>query len=126
MAYDRPQIRVQEVMSTPLETVEADATIDEAATRMREQNIKALVVTTEEPSILTSTDIMRGVADASDPTTTAVRDLMTDVVETISPDSLLEEAAGKMARSEFNHLPVVDDGECIGMVSSTDITEQHA
>ena len=126
MAYDRPQIRIETVMSSPLETIDADATLADAATRMREEDIKALVVPTDHPSIVTSTDIVRATSDARDPTETTVGDVMTDVVETISPDHLLEEAAGKMARSEFSHLPVVDDGECIGMVSATDITKQHA
>lgn len=126
MAYDRPQIRIETVMSSPLETIDADATLADAATRMREENIKALVVPTDNPSIVTSTDIVRATSEARDPTETTVSDVMTDVVETISPDHLLEEAAGKMARSEFSHLPVVDDGECVGMVSATDITKQHA
>jgi len=126
MAYDRPQIRIETVMSTPLETIAADATLADAATRMHEEDIKALVVRTDPPSIVTSTDVVRATSEARDPTETTVGDVMTDVVETISPDHLLEEAAGKMARSEFSHLPVVEDGECVGMVSATDITKQHA
>jgi CBS domain-containing protein len=126
MGYDRPQIRVREVMSTPLETIDKDATLVDAATRMRTQDIKALVVPTPSPSIITSTDIVDAVADAQDPTTATVEDVMTDVVQTVPPSHLLEEAAGVMARSEFNHLPVVEDGECVGMLSSTDITKQHA
>jgi CBS domain-containing protein len=126
MSYDRPQIRIGAVMSTPLETIDARATLTEAATRMREEDIKALIVGRDDPSILTSTDIVRAVSEAHDPTVATVSDLMTDVVETVSPDHLLEEAAGKMARSDFSHLPVVVDGECVGMISSTDITKQHA
>ena len=126
MAYDRPQIRVETVMSTPLETIDASATLADAATRMREEDIKALVVPRDSPSIVTSTDIVRATAEALDPAETTVGDMMTDVVETVSPDHLLEEAAGTMARSEFSHLPVVEDGECVGMVSATDITKQHA
>lgn len=126
MAYDRPQIRVETVMSTPLETIDASATLADAATRMREEDIKALVVPTDSPSIVTSTDIVSATAEALDPTETTVGDMMTDVVETVSPGHLLEEAAGTMARSEFSHLPVVEDGECVGMVSATDITKQHA
>jgi CBS domain-containing protein len=126
MGYDRPQIRIEAVMSTPLETIEPDATLVDAATRMRDEDIKALVVRTEQPSIVTSTDLVGATAAARDPTGTTVSDVMTDVVETVSPGHLLEEAAGKMARSDFSHLPVVEDGECIGMVSATDITRQHA
>mgnify|MGYP006276960085 FL=1 len=126
MGCDRPQIRIEAVMSTPLETIEDDSTLVDAATRMRDEDIKALVVRTDEPSIVTSTDLVRATAAARDPAGTTVSDVMTDVVETVSRDHLLEEAAGKMARSDFNHLPVVEDGECVGMVSATDITRQHA
>lgn len=126
MSYKRPEVQVDEVMSTPVVTVEPDATLVEAATTMREHDIKALIVPTEQPSIITSTDIVRAVSAAHDPTEQHVSDEMTDVVETVSPTDYLEKAAGKMARAKFGHLPVVEDGECVGMVSSTDITRQHA
>jgi CBS domain-containing protein len=118
-------MRVEDVMSSPLETVSKDATIKEAAAAMREHNINALVVTTSPPSIITSTDVLAVAADGGDPAALCVADVMTTSVETVTPDLFLEEVAAMMTNFDINHLPVVDiDDEYVGMVSSTDITAQ--
>ncbi len=112
--------RVADVMSTPLETIGADAPLREAARRMRDENISALVVTTGGGCILTQSDVVGAVADGSDPEATTVRDVMTEDVETVTPDLMLEEVAAMMTMYGVKHLPVVDD-DYVGMMSSTDI-----
>ena len=112
--------RVADVMSTPLETIGADAPLREAARRMRDENISALVVTTGGGCILTQSDVVGAVADGSDPEATMVRDVMTEDVETVTPDLMLEEVAAMMTMYGVKHLPVVDD-DYVGMMSSTDI-----
>lgn len=118
-------VRVEEVMSTPLETVSKGATITEAARTMRESDISALVVTTSPPSIITSTDVLDAAAEGHDPSELQVADVMTTSVETVSSDLFLEEIAAMMTSLGINHLPVVDvNDEYIGMISSTDVTAQ--
>ncbi len=112
--------RVADVMSTPLETIGADAPLREAARRMRDENISALVVTTGGGCILTQSDVVGAVANGSDPEATTVRDVMTEDVETVTPDLMLEEVAAMMTMYGVKHLPVVDD-DYVGMMSSTDI-----
>lgn len=117
--------RVDEVMSTPLETVSKDATVQEAARRMRDKKINALVVTTHPPSIVTSTDVLAVAADGRNPAEVPVTDIMTDSVETVPQDIYLEEIAAMMTTFGIKHLPVVDeDDEYVGMVSSSDVTAQ--
>lgn len=124
MALDQG-IRVEDVMSTPLETVSKGATIAEAAAAMRQNGINALVVTTSPPSIVTSTDVLEAAAAGHDPTESHVADVMTTSVETVSPELFLEEVAAMMTSLEINHFPVVDvNDEYIGMVSSTDVAAQ--
>ncbi|MCU4801293.1 CBS domain-containing protein [Halobacteria archaeon HArc-gm2] len=115
--------RVREVMSTPLETIAPSASVKEAAQRMREKDISALVVTTGPRSIVTSTDVLDSVAQGQDPTEAVVSDVMTESVETVTPDLYMEEVAAMMTMYEIQHLPVVDDGY-VGMISSTDVTAQ--
>ena len=115
--------RVEDVMSTPLETISPSATVEEAAQRMREKDISALVVTTGPRAIVTSTDVLDSVAEGADPTEVQVRDVMTESVETVTPDLYMEEVAAMMTMYEIQHLPVVDDGY-VGMISSTDVTAQ--
>ena len=114
--------RVADVMSTPLETIGASAPIREAAKRMRDDGISALVVTTGGGCIVTQSDVVGAVADGLDPEATTVRDVMTEDVETVTPDLMMQEVAAMMTMYGVKHLPVVDD-DYVGMVSSTDIAE---
>jgi CBS domain-containing protein len=118
--------RVEEVMSTPLKTISASATVSEAAVVMRDNGISALVVPAGSPSIVTSTDVLTAVADGRDPTATRVDEVMTRDVESVPTDLLLEEVAAMMTSLGIKHLPVVDDDDYVGMISSTDITAQLA
>jgi CBS domain-containing protein len=120
----RNDTRVEERMSTPLETVSKDATLQEAATAMRDNEIKALVVTTDPPSIVTSTDLVGAAADGHDPTALEVASVMTESVETVPPELYLEEVAAMMTGLGITHLPVVDGDDYVGMISSTDITAE--
>lgn len=114
---------VKDVMSAPLETISRDATVQEAARRMREKQISALVVTTNPRAIISSTDVLDAVADGGDVGTLLVEDVMTTDVETASPDLYMEEVAAMMTTYGIKHLPVVDD-DYVGMISSTDVTAQ--
>ncbi|AGB38660.1 putative signal-transduction protein containing cAMP-binding and CBS domains [Natronococcus occultus SP4] len=116
--------QVREVMSTPLETISKDATLTEAATTMRDNDIKALVVRTDPPSIVTSTDLVAAAAEGTDPTTADVESVMTESVETVPPELYLEEIAAMMTSLGITHLPVVDGDDYVGMISTTDVTAQ--
>lgn len=112
---------VEDVMSSPLETIAKDATVMEAAQRMREKDISALVVPNTPRAIVSSTDVIDAVADGRDTSKLQVADVMTTGVETTTPDLYMEEVAAMMTTYGIKHLPVVDD-EYVGMVSSTDVT----
>lgn len=112
-------------MSTPLETISKGATIQDAARQMHDDEISALVVTTDPPSIVTSTDVLAVAADGQNPEEVQVADVMTESVETVPPDIYLEEVAAMMTSFGIKHLPVLtDNDEYVGMVSSTDVTAQ--
>jgi len=115
------QIRVADLMTTPIETIPEDVTLVEAATEMREKGMSALLVTSAPPSIITSTDVLDAVAEGKDTSELDVTDVMTESVETVPPGLPINEAAQMMTTFGISHLPVVED-DYIGMVSSTDIT----
>ncbi len=115
--------QVRDVMSSPLVTIEPDATVREAAQSMRDAEISALVVTTTTRSIITSTDVLHSVADGDDPNEVFVGDVMTESVETVTPDLFMEEVSAMMTTYGIKHLPVVDD-DYVGMISSTDVAAQ--
>ncbi|MFW6003127.1 MAG: cyclic nucleotide-binding/CBS domain-containing protein [Halanaeroarchaeum sp.] len=119
MASDGPT-RVEDVMSTPLEMIAPDESVKTAAEIMREHDIAALVVTASRHGIITSTDIIAAVADGKDLTELTVEDVMTEEVETVTPDLYMEEVAAMLTTYGIKHLPVVDD-DFVGMVSSSDV-----
>lgn len=118
--------RVRDIMSSPVETIPRDASVSEAAARMRTEEIRALLVMTSPPSIITSADILEAVAENRDTTELGVTELMTDSVETVPPTLHAGEAAAMMTTFGIGHLPVVDGGDYVGIISSTDIAEQFS
>ena len=114
--------RVRDVMSTPLETIDGDEPIRAAAARMTDAGISALVVAAAGGCIVTQSDLIAAVAEGRDTTETSVSEVMTENVETVTPDLLMEEVAAMMTMYDVKHLPVVDD-DYVGMISSTDVAE---
>jgi CBS domain-containing protein len=118
---------VADVMSSPLETIAKDATVRDAAEQMREQDINGLFVRVSEGGIVTQTDVVQVVADGADPTDVTVGDVMTAPVESVKTTVEIGEAAQMMTTYEIKHLPVIDrHRDYVGMISSTDITEELA
>lgn len=126
METDEP-IRVKDVMSPPLETISAGTTVRQAANQMRELDISALFVMGTSTGIVTTTDVVAAVAEGRNPSEITVADVMTAPVERITTAEELTEAAAIMTNFGVKHLPVIDtDGDYIGMVPTTDLTNHLA
>ncbi|HZG93531.1 MAG TPA: CBS domain-containing protein, partial [Mycobacteriales bacterium] len=65
---------------------------------------------------------VEGVAAGRDPSTTKVIDLCTANVQTVSPDTSVDEAIQLMKDNSIRRLPVVQDGRAVGIVSLGDLT----
>ncbi len=94
-----------------------------AATRMRRYEVSALPVYRRHRlvGIITERDVVAAIADGADPATTKVADYMTDRPVTVRPDEDLEVAARRMATLGVRHLPVVDGGRLVGVLSMRDL-----
>ena len=114
---------VGDAMSASPVTISPDASVAEAATLMRDEDISSLLIPATEVGIVTSTDVIDTVARGLNPDDTPVSAVMTEAVETVPPGIRLAEAAAMMETLGISHLPVVDD-DCVGMISSTDITAE--
>ena len=120
-------ILVKDVMSTPLKTISARKTVREAAAQMRKHDINALFVPGASAGIITTTDVVEAVAEGMDPSEIEVADVITAPVERITTAENLSEAAAMMINFDIKHLPVIDDdGDYVGVVSTTDLTTQLA
>jgi len=103
-----------------------DATVLDAARKMNEARIGALVVTRGEKvvGIFTERDILcRVVAVQRDPAATPVSSVMTSPVMVCSPETTREECRAVMREKRIRHLPVVRDGKLVGLVSIGDMYE---
>ena len=104
-----------------------DTPVSECVRRMNEQRIGALLVMEGDAllGIFTERDALTKVLGAGlDPGGTAVSDVMTREPFTVSPTTTLEEAMAIVTRKRVRHLPVVQDGKVVGMVSSGDLTHR--
>ncbi|HWY68457.1 MAG TPA: CBS domain-containing protein [Terriglobales bacterium] len=118
-------MKVAEVMTTEVETVQMNSTLEEAASIMKVENVGAIPVVDEEDDlvgIITDRDIVvRCVAEGKDPADTNVEEVLSHELETIEPDVDVEEAARLMADKQIRRLPVCQDGELVGMISIGDL-----
>lgn len=101
----------------------ADMLVSDAAGVMKQRRIGAIIVLDGDKlaGIFTERDaLFRVVAEGRDPNTTTVADVMTRNPVTIHPDQPFESALEIMHNGRFRHVPVVESGRPIGMVSSRD------
>jgi CBS domain-containing protein len=114
--------KVSDVMATMLLTVEPTLGLAEAARQMHDRNVGAVLVLTNGrvSDILTERDVLRAVA-TGDVAGTRVSAWMTHDPETIGPDDSIAHAASVMIHGGFRHLPVVDEGRPLGIVSIRDL-----
>jgi CBS domain-containing protein len=107
-------------------TIEPTATLGDAARRMRSRNVGAAVVVDTGGAvsgIFTERDLLRAVADERDPARDLVQSYMTADPVTLPPDHSPSEAAQLMSAGKFRHIPVVEDGRLLGIVSIRDLVQ---
>jgi CBS domain-containing protein len=112
-------------MTTDVLTVAPEDTLGEAAAKMTERGVGAVVVSDfgRMIGILSERDIMRAVADRIHSSEARVREWMTADPITATTDTSVEDAARTMFDNGFRHLPVVDGERAVGIVSLRDLAE---
>lgn len=117
--------RVLERKGTLIERLDAEAPVSAAVVLMNLRNIGSIVVF-DGPhlvGILTERDVLvRVVGERRDPAALRVGDVMTTAVITVALDATVEEAMAVMTASRCRHLPVMDGGRVVGLVSQGDLT----
>ncbi len=117
-------MKVRDVMTERITKAEPETTLEEIAMMMKTENTGAIPVVDEDELIGIVTDrdiVMRCVAEGGDASEMTAEDLITEDVETIDPDADVEEALELMSHRQIRRLPVVDNGELVGMLSIGDI-----
>jgi signal-transduction protein with cAMP-binding, CBS, and nucleotidyltransferase domain len=120
-----PQRPIREVVKRQkIVTTAAKTTVLEAARMMKKAEVGAVMVVKADgklAGIFTERDaVFRLIAEGRDPAHTRLSDVMTARPQTISPDKPFHHALMMMFENGFRHVPVVEKGRPIGMVSARD------
>ena len=116
-------MQLTDVMSTQIVSVAPATPIGDAARRMIEADTGAAMVLApgdDLVGVITERDLLRCVSEGIDPGT-PVSDRMTRHVLTATASTTLPEAMAMMVDGHFRHLPIVDHGRVIGMISMRDL-----
>jgi citrate synthase len=119
-----PKVRtVGDIMSSPAVTATPSETVEAATARMQEHRVGSVVVVdgTRAIGILTERDLVRFAAAGSDAANTKVSEWMTEDPDVVAPDVEVTEAWKSLAEHGYRHIPVVKDGELVGIVSMRDL-----
>ena len=117
---------VGDVMTKEPKTVDAGATLIEAARIMRDDDVGAVIVTSggDICGIATDRDIVvRALAEGKDASSCKVSDICSSSVTTTSPQDSVEDALRTMEQENIRRLPVVEGGRPVGLVSLGDLSE---
>ena len=115
------------VANQPPAIAEKSVTVLEAAVLMKQQGKGALLVVegSRLSGIFTERDaLFRVIAAGRDPATTKLADVMTPQPQTMHPDEPFVKALRIMHKRGFRHLPVVEHGRPLGIVSARDALDE--
>jgi len=120
-----PLSKMMEERSAAVHSVTPDVSVTECVRRMNELKIGAMLVMEGGTlaGIFTERDAMtRVLGGGLDPTQTSVAEVMSSDPVCVSPSTTVEEARALVTTKRIRHLPVVESGKVVGMVSSGDLT----
>jgi CBS domain-containing protein len=105
--------------------IDADALALEAVKRMVEANIGSLLVTKggEIAGIVTERDYLRRVALEGPTEEVTVEEIMSSPLIVVTPETAIDECMALMTDRRIRHVPVVDGGEVVGIVSIGDVVK---
>ena len=138
---------VEAVMTTPVETIDADATMTDALHEMLDREVGSLVVTTGTPprkaGIVTDADVKAAFHDVEHPledasvldrflfllrrpvTGAPIREYMSSPLVTVEPDATVSEAVATMNDHEIKHLVVTKHMQLEGILTASDVARAH-
>ena len=120
--------KISEIMSSGVVTIAPTATVAEAATVMGGRRVGSLLVMEGDhlAGIFTERDIVRALGSDFDAAGHPVENWMTRDPVTITSEETTDAALDLMLQRNFRHLPVVDGGKVLGVVSIRDLSAAGA
>jgi CBS domain-containing protein len=121
-------MKVRAVHTQGLVPATADDTLLQAATTMQEYEVGCLPVFRGDDliGVFTERDLVRAIAEGVQPEAATIQEYMSFEPVTVEIDADLQVAAAEMLRAGVRHLPVVEAGKVVGMVSIRDVIVEQA
>jgi CBS domain-containing protein len=113
---------------TEVVTIRATETVQSAADRMRERGIAALVVKSGDAikGLVSERDIVHAVSPHGEGALSlAVSHVVAHAMVKVAPSDSLKRAMSLMTNHRVRHLPVIDDGKLVGIVSIGDVVKHR-
>jgi CBS domain-containing protein len=107
-------------------TISPDAGVRELIATLAEHNIGALIVSADGTSldgIVSERDVVRRMHSDGTVIDNTVGAIMTDIVQTCSPEDTLDDVMMVMTEGRFRHIPVCDEDRLVGIVSIGDLVK---
>ena len=107
-------------------TITPDAGVRELIAKLAEHNVGALIVSSDGETvegIVSERDVVRHLHHDGTVVNNTVGAIMTEVVETTTPDSTMDDLMEIMTNRRIRHVPVVEDGRLVGIVSIGDVVK---
>lgn len=125
-------MRIHEVLagkpSQHVITIAPDATVRELIATLAEHNVGALIVSTDGVTvegIVSERDVVRRLHADDSVLSMPVSQIMTAEVQTCTRDATVNELMKTMTTGRFRHLPVVEGGRLVGIVSIGDVVKHR-
>ena len=125
-------MRIREVLGSKarqdIVTITPDAGVRDLLAELAEHNVGALIVSTDGSTvegIVSERDVVRHLHHDGTVINNTVGAIMTTDVETCDTDTLLDELMKVMTERRIRHVPVVDDGRLVGIVSIGDVVKHR-
>ncbi len=109
-------------------TIRPDATVRELLGLLAEHNIGAVIVSGDGAGvdgIVSERDVVRTLHRDEAVLDAAVEQIMTAVVQTCEPDHDVDALMAQMTEHRIRHVPVLDDGQLIGVISIGDVVKSR-
>ncbi len=125
-------MRVKDVLtskgSQAVHTIHPETTVSELLDRLADHDIGALVVSadgTHLAGIVSERDVVRKLRGVDDPGGTPVATIMVTDVVTCGLDDSTDDLMALMTRRRVRHVPVLDEGELVGLLSIGDAVKHR-
>jgi len=126
--FNSSSIQVKDIMAKTLISVNTETTALQIAKMMEQGGIGAVLVKENDHliGIVTDRDFATKITANTRPIDTPAKEIMSSPLVTINHDESISAAAERMSSKKIRKLAVTDNGDIVGLITSTDLVNQLA